>query len=266
MAIKKELSLDELRLILAEKKFQEDLLVKDYYLTRILYLIKDLEGVYFKGGTALQKTLLDYSRLSEDIDFTLVSDLSGIRKEMTRILDESKLFGKITQDKDVDKFVRLIAPYNSALGKGEIFIDLNQGGKLLLKPESLELKHFYPNIPKFSFPCLNKKEMIAEKVAAAIGRNKPRDHYDIYQIIKHNIPINMKIVKAKCKNSGNDPSILKMFNKAKTLHNRWNQDMLPLLVEEVTFQEVMKTLAERFKLKEEKEKQKSPPGKHQANN
>jgi hypothetical protein len=47
-----------------------------------------------------------------------------------------------------------------------------------------------------------------------------------------------------------------MFNKAKTLRNRWNSDMLPLLVEEVSFQEVMKTLAAYFKLKEEKDKEK----------
>ena len=99
-----------------------------------------------------------------------------------------------------------------------------------------------------------KKEIIAEKVAAAIGRNKPRDHFDIYQIIKKNIPIDMKLVKKKCEQSGNEFSIIKMFNKANKLKHRWDSDMVPLLAEEISFEEVMKTLSKHFKLKEEKEK------------
>ena len=45
-----------------------------------------------------------------------------------------------------------------------------------------------------------------------------------------------------------------MFNNAKKLHNHWNSDMIPLLVEEVSFQEVMQTLAKHFNLKVEKDK------------
>jgi len=253
MAIEKKLSIDELKIILAEKKFQKNLLVKDYYITILLYLMKDVKGIYFKGGTALQKAILDHTRLSEDIDFTLNKSLEFVRKEIETIINESKLFGTITQDKDVDKFVRLVVPYKTELGEGEIFIDLNEKGKLILLPETLEIKHFYSNIPSFSFPCLNREEMVAEKIAAAIGRNKPRDHYDVYQLIKHKIKFNMALVAKKCEESGDDPSILKMFNKAKALHKRWNEDMLPLLVEEVSFREVMTTLAKHFNLKEEKD-------------
>ena len=249
MVVKKELSINELKLVLAEKKFQEDLLVKDYYLTVILYLIKDLKGVYFKGGTALQKTILEYSRLSEDIDFTINRDLESVKKEIIAIIDESKLFGKITKDKDVDGFTRLIVPYNTKLGKGEIFIDINARGKLLSKPELLEIKHFYPNIPKFSFPCLNRQEMFAEKLAAAIGRNKPRDHFDIYTIIKNGFKIDFSLTKKKCKQSGCQFDVVKIFNKAKKLHKKWGEDMLPLLANEIEFKEVIQTLAKEFDLK-----------------
>jgi predicted nucleotidyltransferase component of viral defense system len=254
MVIKKKLSIDELKIILAEKKFQKNLLVKDYYITILLYLIKDVKGIFFKGGTALQKGILDHTRLSEDIDFTLNKPLESVRKEIETIINESKIFGKITQDKHVNKFIRLVVPYKTELGEGEIFIDLNEKGKLLLKPENLEIKHFYSNIPLFSFPCLNQKEMVAEKIAAAIGRNKPRDHYDIYQLIKNGINFDMDLVKKKCELSGDDPSIIKMFNKAKTLNKRWNKDMIPLLVEDVSFQEVMKTLSTHFKLKDDVKK------------
>ena len=45
-----------------------------------------------------------------------------------------------------------------------------------------------------------------------------------------------------------------MFNKAKKLKNRWDEDMMDLIADNISFQEVMKNLAKYFKLKEEKEK------------
>lgn len=249
----KQISKDEINEIMAKTKFDYDLLVKDYYIMIILYLLKDIKGIYFKGGTALQLTLLNHARISEDIDFTLDRPLKEIRKEIKKAIDESGIFGEITQDKDVDGFLRMVVPYKSDLGNDQIFLDLNERANLLTKPEKHKMKSFYPNIPDFDFPTLSLKEMVAEKVVASIGRNKPRDHYDIYRLIKAKIPIDMKLVEKKCKQSGHEFSILKMFNKAKKLKNRWDQDMIPLLAEEVTFQEVITTMAKYFKLKAEKE-------------
>jgi len=53
--------------IVEEQHFNEDLLAKDYYLTLFLYLLRNVRGIYFKGGTALQKTLLEYSRISRTL-------------------------------------------------------------------------------------------------------------------------------------------------------------------------------------------------------
>jgi len=250
----KEIREEEIGLIMGETGFQRDLIIKDFFITVILYLIRNVKGAYFKGGTAMQKTFLGYSRISEDIDFTIERDLKNVKKEIIGILNKSGYFGKISKDKEVTLFTRLVVPYNTKIGKGEIFIDLNEKAKLLESPELNNLNHLYSTIPEFSLLCLAKKEMIAEKISAAIGRNKPRDHYDIYQIIKHNLPIDMKLVKQKCESSGNDPSISRMFNKAKKLHKRWNEDMIPLIAEQVSFQEVIKTLAGYFHLKEEKDK------------
>ncbi|MEI6731835.1 MAG: nucleotidyl transferase AbiEii/AbiGii toxin family protein, partial [archaeon] len=117
--------------------------------------------------------------------------------------------------------------------------------------ESHRITHFYsPFIPDFSFNTLAKDELIAEKVRATIQRNKPRDHFDVYKIINSNIPINMDLVKKKCKEADVEFSVLKMFNKAKMLKNRWDKDITSLLAEPVSFQEVIKFLASHFKLKE----------------
>ncbi|MEK6915752.1 MAG: nucleotidyl transferase AbiEii/AbiGii toxin family protein [Nanoarchaeota archaeon] len=106
----------------------------------------------------------------------------------------------------------------------------------------------------FAVKTLAKEELIAEKMAAAIGRNKPRDHFDLYNIIHEGIPINLEIVKKKCLSSDHEFSIIKMFNQAKKLKSKWDKDMIPLISEQISFREVMTFLARHFKLKEEKEK------------
>lgn len=255
----KKISEENFRKIASSKPFNTFLLSKDYHITVLLFIMKDIEGIYFKGGTALGKIVLNYHRMSEDIDFTLTKDLELVKKDIINAIEKSAFFDTITKDKDVEGFTRLIVHYKGFDGEeGTVFIDLNQRGKLLLVPEKHAVKHFYPGeIPSFDFPTLAQEEMIAEKVVAAMNRNKPRDHYDIYMILKHKIPINLELVKRKCKETDTAFDITKMFNRGQKLHKRWNEDMLPLLAEEVSFQEVMGTIARYFKLKEEKEKKRA---------
>jgi len=240
--------------IIARTRFSREKLRKDYYLTLILYLIRNVEGIYFKGGTALNKIFLDHARLSEDLDFSLTRNEKEVKKDISKILIGSNFIKEIKEGKNIDGFLRMVIKCQSEIGEGEIFIDLNQREKLILPPEEHRINHFYtPFIPEFSVKTVAKEELIADKTAATIGRNKPRDHYDVYMILNKNIPINMGLVKEKCYGSGGEFSIIKMFNKAQTLKNRWDKDMVSLIADPITFQEVIKFLANHFKLKEYKE-------------
>jgi predicted nucleotidyltransferase component of viral defense system len=253
------ISQNELMEIAAKTGFNQDLILKDYYATYILYILRDIGGIYFKGGTALNKIVLNYARLSEDVDYTVTANIEHIKKQIIETLEKSGLFDSITKDKDVEGFTRLISNYkNFSGGKGTVFIDLNQRAKLSLKHKNHEIKHFYEgHIPKFSCNTLAIEEMIAEKMAATIGRNKPRDNYDLYKIIQSKFKINLDLVRKKCEQSNVEFDIVKMFSNAKKLKNRWDEDMISLLSEEVSFQEVMQTLAKHFKLKEEKDSRKN---------
>ena len=133
---------DELNDISYKEGFNVILIEKDYFLTYLLYLIKDVGGIYFKGGTALNKIFLNHARLSEDLDFTLIRDLKKVEKDIREKL-KGTIFDKITHDKRVDKFARLVVHYKLFHNEGTIFIDLNERGKLLLKPEKHFINHFY---------------------------------------------------------------------------------------------------------------------------
>ena len=232
------ISLEELRIIAGEQGFELPILEKDYLITYLLYLLKEVEGIYFKGDTALNKIFLNHARLSEDLDFTLTKNLNEVEADIRDKL-KGTMFEKITHDKRVDQFVRLVVHYRLYHEDGTIF------------------KHFYPEyIPAYSVKTLNSREMMAEKMAATIGRNRPRDHFDLYKIIEHKFPLDIELVKKKCELSDDVFNIIKMFNKAQTLKNRWDEEMVQFLHEKITFQEVMITLAKHFKLKEEKDKKK----------
>jgi predicted nucleotidyltransferase component of viral defense system len=252
----KKISKKEFLNIASQYKFNRITLTKDYFATVLLYLLKDVKGIYFKGGTALQKIFLSHSRLSEDIDFTLTGDIKKIQKQITEIVEHSDIFEKVTPDKDVEGFIRLHAHYTGfSEEKDVVFIDLNKRAKLIEKPEKHTLPNFYEGfIPTFSVSTLAQKEMFAEKLAATMGRNRPRDHFDVYMLIKKGYTIDLGIAEKKCKQSGHEFSIVRMFSKAKTLHKRWDDDMLPLLAEEIEFTEVMRTLAKKFDLQSHREK------------
>ncbi len=61
-----DITLNELKIIADENGFNINLIEKDYLITSLLYLLKDINGVYFKGGTAINKILLNHARLSEE--------------------------------------------------------------------------------------------------------------------------------------------------------------------------------------------------------
>mgnify|MGYP001608898698 CR=1 FL=1 len=254
----KIMSIIDFNTIVSRHNFQRAFLVKDYYITLILYLIKDVNGIYFKGGTALNKIFLNHARLSEDIDFTLTKEEKEVRKEIRDILIKLHFVKEILGGKNMEGFLRMIIKCNSELGESDVFIDLNKRAKLILPSETHRINHFYsPFIPEFSFRIIAKEELVAEKIRATVTRNKPRDHFDVYKIIKADIPINLELVKKKCKEADTEFSVIKMFKKAQMLKNRWDKDMIPLLSEPISFQEVIKFLASHFKLKEKKKELKT---------
>ena len=241
----------ELQDIAGRTGFNQIFITKDYYVTLILYLLRDTKGLYFKGGTALQKIFLGHSRLSEDVDFTATKDA---RNDVRKALTSSGFFTDIGKDKDVEGFVHLVAHYKDPFGsKGSVFIDLNNRAKLTLKPENHKVPHFYAgHIPEFMMRTLSRREMAAEKMAAAMARNKPRDHFDLYKLVSGGIPIDLPLVRKKCRSSGIEFDITSMFRKANILKNRWDQDISPLLAEDASFHEVMQTLARHFRYSEAK--------------
>ena len=251
-----DITLDELRIISGREKFGLPIIEKDYLATYLLFLIKDVKGIFFKGGTAINKIFLNHTRLSEDLDFTLTRDIKKVEAEIKEKL-KSTIFDKISQGKDVEGFLRLVIHYKLFHEPGTIFIDLTERAKPILKPEKYLISHFYKDkFPSFYIFCLSKEEMFAEKLRATIERYKPRDYLDLYNLIRAGNSINLEITKAKLESAGKKLDIKAVFKNTNKVFRLWKKDLASITKDEISFHEVISFLAEYFKLKEIKDSEK----------
>lgn len=234
--------------------FQE----KDYFLTVLLYLIKDIDGIYFKGGTALNKIVFNHTRLSEDLDFTCTTGTKKAIKEIEEIVKANpKFFAKTELGNNYDKFVRLKVYYNGYFQKNEyINVDLNAHAKIRLKAQTRKVNHFYEEIPQFDVKMLNEKELIAEKIRALFQRKQPRDYFDAYQIISSNKKIDMALVKKKLRDAGLKFEINRIFKSANKVYSKWQEDISNFTNTPIEYKTVIKEIAKKFKYKESKGKKK----------
>jgi len=248
------INLDQLRIIAGQRKLNIIMIEKDYLVTLLLYLIKDVPGIYFKGGTALNKLYLNHKRLSEDLDFSLTRNIKDVEGDIRKAL-EGSIFTLVSKGKEVEGFTRLIVHYKLFHDEGKIFVDLNQKATILLKPQLKKVEHFYlDHIPEFSVHCLHIKELIAEKVRATASRYKPRDYVDLYEIINNKLPISIPLVKKKFEAINEIFSVNLLFVHTNKIYNTWEKDLSVLMTEQKPFKEVMSVIATYFHYKEYKAK------------
>ena len=82
-----ELFRDALRFTAAETSFSERLIEKDYYCSVALADLAAAQlSLAFKGGTCLSKVHGSFSRLSEDLDFSMSTPVGESRSERSRLI------------------------------------------------------------------------------------------------------------------------------------------------------------------------------------
>lgn len=210
---------DVLPAIASKQGFRLEVLEKDYYLTLVLNEVyKHLsDKLIFKGGTMLNKIYLDYHRLSEDLDFTLYAPdelatrrkrskaIEPIRKKMPEFL---KLVGLESDKPQGEGFNNsteyiFVMNYHSFVTNSLRPIKLEIG----LRQQPIEptimntIKHVYQDpftnenlLPMGKIPTLSYLEAVAEKMKAAINREKVaiRDYYDLWALYQKGFKFNDK--------------------------------------------------------------------------
>lgn len=216
------ISESKLRYLSGLKGFNLIYLEKDYFLTLMLYLLKDVEGLCFKGGTALNKIFLNHMRLSEDLDFVCKKNIMRVKDNIIEILESNEnIFPKYDFENETAHFFRQRIFYRSFFSKTNyIILDVNKKASMFLSPEMREVPHFYEGLPRFEVLTLRPEELIAEKIKALITRNQPRDYFDVYNLLRKGYKIDFGLVERKLKEINQEFEVERIFKNAQKIYSR----------------------------------------------
>lgn len=184
------------------------------------------KNILFKGGTAL-KFLYNSPRFSEDLDFSgfkikkkeierlLLRTLSQIEKESIKVdINEAKTTSG-----------GYLAIYRGEILKREIKIQLQISfrQKKRIKQESALITQDF--ISPYTILHLSEGQLTAEKIEALLEREKARDWYDLYFILRSRLEIDFDFLKMKREALRN--KILGRIKSLQTSHLK--KELKPLL-------------------------------------
>jgi len=143
--------------------------------------------IYFKGGTAL-RMIYKSPRFSEDLDFStslydiniieqsILQTLLAIEKEgiKTNLQEAKETTGGYLASITFQAFEQMISVL--------LQISLREGKK---KGEVITVANDF--IPTYIITGLSQEQLVDEKIQALLIRQKPRDFYDLYFILRSNL-------------------------------------------------------------------------------
>ncbi len=181
---------DEIIKIALRIQTTEQNIRREYFQHLFLSLFYKQEGmdkVYFKGGTAL-RLVYNSPRFSEDLDFdSPLADVAEIENAIISALAEAERDGIKTELEETKQTTGgyLSIMRFSALGhivpiRIEIsFRDRTKEGAAANITSDL--------FPDYAIMQLDQKQLVQGKLKALFDRRKPRDLYDFYFLLRHNM-------------------------------------------------------------------------------
>lgn len=229
---------------------------KDYLLELALLFISrnTKKELVFKGGTALYK-YYRLDRFSEDIDFAQVEELN-IESLLHKIVSGMNAFGieaeiktKYQSHETVMASIRAKGPLytgtNQSLSKIEI--DINLRSAVETPPKAPAYSPLYPDIPSYTILVMAEKEILAEKVRAVMTRDKPRDIYDLWFLMKKGVAADMGLIEKKMEYYGGkwDPKAFE--DRLELKESAWKNELKALTDNTPNLKEAAETIKKNIR-------------------
>jgi predicted nucleotidyltransferase component of viral defense system len=240
---------------------------KDYILSWLLIAIAESDlrnSLVFKGGTALKLCYYPTYRFSEDLDFTLCTDLPhqglvlafetlfpGLGQRVNLALSlrsaEQSVFESTTL------LIDYVGPLKARPGARRLKVDITRGELLLNPPVERLLQATYSDYPKrVTLPTYTLEEILTEKLCALIGRTEPRDLYDVNALFKSGdvdltfLPANFA---AKCQHKGKDPDRLgaALVSRAATFGKLWKPRLAVQVIDLPDLDDVLRSVRQHLR-------------------
>ncbi len=208
-----------------EKNYFQDLL--------LFYIFKKTNKFVFKGGTALYK-IYGLPRFSEDLDFSILEDIS--LEEAEKIIKEIAKNNNYFKIKSVKKIKDSLLIKISCTGiltrYNALRVDINFNNKLL---RGFDVKNYisdYVDINPFSLRVLKIEEIIAEKIHALLSRDKARDLYDLFFLLRI-ANFDRKLTEEKLKIFGKKLDKKLLEKNISNLESVWTKELKAFVLSEL---------------------------------
>lgn len=211
------------------------------------------DELVFKGGTCL---LFFYglNRFSEDLDFTMTKEfnikklISNLKKDLENLGISSRI-SKLGEDKSAMSFrIGAEGPlFTKEIERCFVKIEISKREKVYL-PKISELKTNYNSILGFNLNIMSEKEILAEKVRALLTRNRVRDLFDLYFLLKKRIKADRDLINKKLEYYKKTFDNREFRDSIKKKRDIWISELRPFVIGEIPdFDEVSKLVLKTLK-------------------
>ena len=222
---------------------------KDYLLKLFLFnYFRLFDDAVFKGGTCL-RYVFGLDRFSEDLDFNILISPKEFDLQIQRISKEFGLLGiknyLIKKEFFRDAYTCAIA-FQGPLSTGtkqtrnKIRIDAGKRTGIIHIPEWKLIPSEYPETRShFLVHTMDEQELLVEKICSLLERQKGRDLYDVWFLLKKGVKV--------------DTTLLYKKKKTKTLsltlptQREYTQDIEKLTRRVIPYEQVKKEVLQALK-------------------
>lgn len=186
------ISPDDIQLLATKLQTRDINIAREYIQNLFLsffYEQKESRNILFKGGTAL-RIVFQSPRFSEDLDFSTGKAFS--LKEIEQIIIKTiSNIEKLGINTDIKESKVTTGGYLGIINfkfleyKLDLYLEISFRKKVDIKGEAFVINNSF--IPSYLLVVLSQDQMVAEKIQAALSRQKPRDFFDIYFLLRGNM-------------------------------------------------------------------------------
>jgi predicted nucleotidyltransferase component of viral defense system len=221
--------LNSLRAFQQEKHYIQTIALRSIYAST--------NDLAFKGGTCMC-FFHGLNRFSGDLDFTLVANERELKYLPIELKKDLEVYGidseiRILKDDGISFSFRIGAKgplYTKEIERCFVRIEISKRESVKLKPEVLEFDAIYTDILPFFVLVMQREELLAEKVRAVLTRNRARDVYDLWFLLKMGTRFELNLANEKLK------YYKKVFEKdvfmerIKRAGGYWKPELKPLVI------------------------------------
>ncbi len=212
----------------------------------LLFLSRQIRNeLVFKGGTALQK-IYGLNRFSRDLDFTLNKEIE-VDQLIKKISVDISNFGftsKIDYLKKGNSRLRIKGPLYDGTDRtiASLRIEISLRKDLLLEADLKEIVPIYTDMQPYLILVMNIEEILAEKIRAILQREKARDVYDMWFLLRKNVRVDFNLINKKLEPLGLKFNKNMFLKKIKIVNKIWEKELLEYISVVPKFEDVLKEI------------------------